>query len=548
MRPSIARNPRTLRVAALASFACTLGAPALAQDVLIPAPLTQPGLLGPFNGAEFGQRIAAEGDLLVVGAPIAKSTAGDTGAAFVYRLVDDDWVLEAELLPSAPQVGSRIGIDVDTDGQRVIVGADFADLDDAVDGEATGGAFIFEQVGGTWTEVGVLVPQLPDPTAQFGTAVAIDGDVALMASEEGLRPVPVYRRDAGGAWNLEGQLLPPAASLGSGFGVNVDVSGDRLMIGASNVTKDGVDLVGAISWWQYANGIWVDRGLLQPPAEPFLYSGLEFALDGDILLVGHPFVSTDGVFSAGRASVFVKGDAGWEHTFLTDGPINSFGQFGRSVDIDNGRLLVGQRAWNSLNRDEPGRVHLYEQSSAGWARVRTEFSPATELNDNFGDSVALVGDDALVGAPLADTPFQNAGQVWAFDMRPMSASADPISLSAGGTQSFKLVAGPERAGWIYLISGSVTGTSPGIPVDGVVVPLALDAYTLSLLSSFGGLPIPMSLGFLDADGRATAELIVPAGTDPTLAGVVGYHAFLTLNPFLLLADFASNAVTVDLVP
>lgn len=548
MRPSIARGPRTLRVAALASLACALGVPALAQDALIPAPLTQPGVLGPFDGAEFGQRIAAVGDLLVVGAPIAKSSAGDTGAAFVYRLVGADWVLEAELLPSAPQVGSRVGIDVDTDGQRVIVGADFADLDGAVNGEATGGAYIFEQVGGTWTEVAVLVPQLPDPNALYGTAVAIDGDVALMASKEGLRPVPVYRRDGGGAWNLEDQLVPPAANPTSGFGVNVDVSGDRLMLGASNVQKDGVDFVGAISWWQFTNGTWVERALLQPPAEPFLYAGLEFALEGDLLVVGHPFVSTEGAFSAGRVSVFEKVENGWDHTFLTDGPIHPFGQFGRSVDVDNGRLLIGQRAWNSLTPDEAGRIHLYEPFGSGWSRVRTEFSPAADLNDNFGDSVALVGDDALVGAPFADAPFQNAGQVWAFDVRPLTASADPISLSAGGTQSFDLVGGTQRAGWIYLISGSVTGTNPGTPVDGVVVPLVLDAYTLNLLTSIGGLPVPQSLGFLNGEGRATAELIVPAGTDPSLAGVVGYHAFLTIDPFQLVADFASNAVSVDLVP
>lgn len=548
MCPSIARAPRPLRIAALASLTCALGVTALAQDVLIPAPLTQPGTFGPFNGAEFGHRVAAVGDLMVVGAPVAKSTAGDTGAAFVYRKVGGSWTLEAELLPSAPQVGGHVGVDVDTDGQRVIVGADFVDLDGAVNGEVTGGAYIFEQVGGTWTEVAVLAPQLPDPNAQYGSAVAIDGDVALMASEQGLRPVPVFRRDGAGAWNLEDELLPPAANPSSGFGVNVDVSGNRLMLGASNVQKDGVDFVGAISWWQFTNGQWIERALLQPPAEPFLYAGLEFALEGDIMVVGHPFASTEGLPSAGRVSVFQFHDSGWDHTFLSEGPVNPFGQYGRSVDVDGGRLLVGHRSFGTLSPNDAGRLHLYEQTDSGWSRVRTELSPSADLNDVFGAAVALTGDDALVGAPFADTPFANAGQVWAFDLRPLTASPGAISLSAGGTQSFELVGGTQRAGWIYLISGSVTGTSPGTPVDGVVVPLVVDAYTLSLLTSIGGLPVPQSLGFLDGEGRATAELIIPPGTDPSLAGAIGYHAFLTLDPFQLLADFASNAVSVDLVP
>lgn len=543
------RCPRGAALApVLLAFGASLGSIAHAQDDLIPAPLTQSGNFGPFTGADFGERIAVAGDLMVVGAPLAKSSAGDTGAAFVYRRSAGVWNLEAELLPTAPQVGGHLGVDVDTDGTRVIVGGDFLDLDGAVDGDLTGGAYIFEQVSGTWSEVVQLTPPLPDALAQYGVSVAIDGDVALMSSATDLRPVQAYRRDGAGVWNLEDQLLPPNANPSSGFGSCVDVSGDRLMLGASNVSKDDVDFVGAISWWEYNNGVWAERALLQPPAEEFLYSGLDFALEGDVMVVGHPFATTNGVFSAGRVSVFEKATTGWDHTFLFDGPANNFGQYGRSIDVEGERVIVGHRSIATTAPGDAPRIHLYESTPSGWSRVRTELSPAGAVDDGFGVAVALTADEALVGAPDADLPFQNAGQVWALDVRPLTASPGSISLSAGGSQEFDLVGGTQRAGFLYLISGSVTGTSPGTPVDGVVLPLVVDGYTLSLLTSFGGLPIPQALGFLDGEGRATAAMILPAGTDPSLAGVTGYHAFVTLNPLVLVAEFASNAVEVELVP
>ena len=54
-----------------------------------------------------------------------------------------------------------------------------------------------------------------------------------------------------------------------------------------------------------------------------------------------------------------------------------------------------------------------------------------------------------------------------------------------------------------------------------------------------------TLGILDGTGRSTGMLVVPAGADPRLAGIVISHAFALFDPVIHLT---SNHVDLALVP
>ena len=102
----------------------------------------------------------------------------------------------------------------------------------------------------------------------------------------------------------------------------------------------------------------------------------------------------------------------------------------------------------------------------------------------------------------------------------------------------------------YLLLGSAGGTTPGFPVDGVVLPLAVfDTYFGFTLGSPNTPPLAGSFGTLDPTGQAAASLSLPPGQSPGLAGLVLHHAYLSLALAPALGvDFASNAVAVELVP
>ncbi len=121
---------------------------------------------------------------------------------------------------------------------------------------------------------------------------------------------------------------------------------------------------------------------------------------------------------------------------------------------------------------------------------------------------------------------------------------DEVSLSAGGSVRFTLDAGLSRKGRAYLLLGSMTGTSPGIPLPGkgLTLPLVLDSFTLLTALTGNSGTFRGFAGFLDGNGRASASLVIPPGTSG-LAGGKFFFAYTLLSPF----DFVSRPVAVRLV-
>lgn len=123
---------------------------------------------------------------------------------------------------------------------------------------------------------------------------------------------------------------------------------------------------------------------------------------------------------------------------------------------------------------------------------------------------------------------------------------DSISVAAGGTQEFFLETCPPAIGDPYLLLGTVSGTTPGIPVDSVVLPLTSDPYFLFTVSNANTPPLTDSFGLLDGSGAATASLTVPAGLPASFVGLTLHHAFLVFDALSLTAELASNALALQL--
>jgi len=127
----------------------------------------------------------------------------------------------------------------------------------------------------------------------------------------------------------------------------------------------------------------------------------------------------------------------------------------------------------------------------------------------------------------------------------LTVDVPSISLGAGGTASFGIDAGPTFAGRLHLLLGSLTGSSPATTVGGIDIPLVVDAYTLFTLANPIAPPLVGALGALDGGGLGSASLSLPPASDPGLAGLTLHYAYILPLPTL---DFASNAVTINLVP
>ena len=390
------------------------------------------------------------------------------------------------------------------------------------------------------------------PTSEFhtyyGRAVAIEGDRAVVSTEVGLAPVLVYEK-VGGSWQLTDQILDVDATGFDAWGEVLALDGDLLAISASKSWVNGVNLTGAVYLYRDGPQGWTREAVLEP-GDPQLAShlGISVALDGDRVVAGAPFSET-AVPLAGAAYVFERAGGVWGQTArLTGEPFESYGNFGRAVDVEGDRILVGHPGGASAG-DPPGeRVHVFELEQGLWTERRTLLSPVAGTEAAFGYVLGLEGDDAIVGAFDLDGAFENSGEAWVLDAGALCASPGSVSLAAGGAQTLDLSAGPSNAGLFYLVLGTASGTSPGTVVGALPLPLNPDIYTIALLASPGAPPLVNGLGTLDAAGAATAQVVVPALANPVLAGVVLHHATVVLDLGTGAVPLVSEAEALTLLP
>jgi Arylsulfotransferase (ASST) len=130
--------------------------------------------------------------------------------------------------------------------------------------------------------------------------------------------------------------------------------------------------------------------------------------------------------------------------------------------------------------------------------------------------------------------------------RTLWPGAASLSGAAGGTVSFDLIAGSPHAGQDYFLLASATGTAPGINVGGFNLPLNYDDV---LVYSFQNANTPIltnTFGVLNAQGRATASLNLPAGL--VIGPAQAHFAYAMMNFGTLTVLGASNAVPVTITP
>lgn len=131
----------------------------------------------------------------------------------------------------------------------------------------------------------------------------------------------------------------------------------------------------------------------------------------------------------------------------------------------------------------------------------------------------------------------------------LTSDVDSLSMAQGGTQTLSLEVGPDYAGKFYLIVGSLSGTTPGTPVDAVTLPLNMDNYLLFSLNQANSSYYQTTLGPLSVQGQASAQLVLPPNALPSLIGTTLHHAGLVLDVSAgVQAVLATNAVPLTLMP
>jgi hypothetical protein len=161
------------------------------------------------------------------------------------------------------------------------------------------------------------------------------------------------------------------------------------------------------------------KKLIGSDTEALEYFGSDVDLSGDILVVGADHEHRLGLFT-GAAYVFYRHEGGvdnWgEVKRLTASNAAAGDYFGNSVAVDGDQIVIGSESDDSAVVNG-GAAYVYRRNFGGlenWGQERILLPSNPEVADAFGFSVAIAGDVILAGTPYKDYVDAMTGSAYVF--------------------------------------------------------------------------------------------------------------------------------------
>lgn len=403
---------------------------------------TQQAQLVAADGAStdfFGSEVAVSGDTALVSAFRDDVGANsDQGSAYVFVRSGSTWTQQAKLLAQDGAADSWFGYSLALSGDTAVVGAS----DDDVGGRINqGSAYVFVRSGTSWSQQAKLTAADGAEGDSLGRAVALSGDTVLVgASGDDVGGLAnrgsayVFTR-AGASWTQQAKLLAADGAANDFFGDAVALSRETALVGAwrddvgANPDQGSayVFVRSGVTWSQQAR-------LLAAEAAAGDGFGFSVALSGDVAAVGAMFDDLGSSAEQGSAHVFVRSGAAWAlqaRVLAADGAASD--QFGAAVAISADTLVVGA-VFDAIGANAgQGSAHVFLLPPASWQARSKLLAPEGGAGDQFGFSVALQGDTAVIGARAATIGdgvgqgaayvFARRGGFWQFEARLLAADA-----------------------------------------------------------------------------------------------------------------------------
>lgn len=131
------------------------------------------------TGDRFGYSIGISGNTLAIGSIYDDDAGANTGAVYIFNKSGSSWSQTQKILPNDAAAGDEIGVGLDIYGDTLIFGS----IRDDDKGTDTGAAYVFKNIGGTWTQTYKILPSdTMTASDEFGRYVSLDKDTALISS------------------------------------------------------------------------------------------------------------------------------------------------------------------------------------------------------------------------------------------------------------------------------------------------------------------------------------------------------------------------------
>lgn len=374
----------------------------------------------------FGESVCISGNYAIVGAPGDYST-NIQGYAYIYFNNSCTWEQEIKLIASDGSAGDWFGASVSISGDYAIVGAPW----DGDNGNRSGSAYIFYNNSGIWEQQTKLIASDGSSNDWFGASVGISEDVIIIGapndSDAGYDIGSAYIfYNNSGIWEEVSKLTASDGTPFDNFGVAVSISGDNAIIGAYGADVGAYDS-GAAYIFINIFGNWVESTILTASdgAEDDWF-GRSVNISDNQAIIGAPR-NTSNEDESGSAYIFNYNSGNWEeYTKLSASDGTEGDRFGWSVSCFGSFAIVGADSDDDIE-DWSGSAYIYFNNDGVWEQQSKLLPSDGAWGDYFGRSVSIYKGNAIFGAPGDDDFGYNSGSAYLFRTPIPNISLQPVS-------------------------------------------------------------------------------------------------------------------------
>ena len=309
------------------------------------------------------------------------------------------------------KLNASVATNNDNFGRSVSIYGDTAIVGGYNQGGGSGKVYVFTRSGTTWTQ---KISTTEGGVNFFGWSVSIYGNTAIVgayldSSSKG--KAYILTTDNNWTTTTSTELIAPDGIAGDRFGYSVSIYGDTAIIGASKGDKDATANTGAAYIFTYDGSNWTYQAKLNADdATTNDAFGYSVSIYGDSAIVGA--VSDDS--SIGSAYVFTRSGTTWTQQEKLNADDAADGDnFGHSVSIYGDSAIIG--AWGDDDPNLSGAAYIFTRSGTTWTQqAKIKADDATDSVDKFGHSVSIYEDTAIIGAINNNSAyvFTRSGTTW----------------------------------------------------------------------------------------------------------------------------------------
>ena len=256
--------------------------------------------------------------------------------------------------------------------------------------------------------------------SSFGDSISVSGDTAVVGAfleevngETFHGSAYVFVRN-GNAWTRQARLLANDGTIDDRFGSDVAIWNDTIVVGAEGVDSFQRPNQGAAYVFVRNGGVWTQQAKLAVFVEEIGNLGISVDISSDTVIAG-TLEDVAGRQEQGSAYIFTRSGNAWTQQarlLAADGAAAN--RFGWSVAIENDTAIIGAYKNRVGNNNEQGAAYVFVRNGNAWTQQAKLAAADGVQFENFGWSVGLSGDTAIVGVLRGDGSFKAVGSAYVF--------------------------------------------------------------------------------------------------------------------------------------